>query len=267
MNSYSPSFENGNNTGMRQAPTPNMSQHTNGVNAGAVGATSFQNPGHTQDMITLLEHVSRLQEQLAANRRETDLIMAGVHQMHEARAEATSPTTAAQVNGEVPSSNGTAHAAQILNLQHRLQNSESQVNQLLTSLNSMTTLLSDYENTFTQITNHLRNYSHQNQTATIALHAHYDGLLAAERQLNLNLRLEQQQWQAGLKNVAEWARKALDERIAFECEQGWRGQVASLKNENKVLRKLAGWEEVEDSDEEEEKQDVRGEEAMLKIEL
>lgn len=65
----------------------------------------------------------------------------------------------------------------------------------------------------------------------------------------MQLRLEHAEWQAGLGRVAEYARAALktqtgaEEPLVRECK--------SLKEENRVLRRLAGWEEPESSSDEE----------------
>lgn len=66
----------------------------------------------------------------------------------------------------------------------------------------------------------------------------------------MQLRLEHAEWQAGLGRVAEYAREAL--RVQTRGEEGMVAQVRGLKEENRVLRRLAGWEERGDSSEEEE---------------
>jgi len=96
----------------------------------------------------------------------------------------------------------------------------------------------------------LRPFAHQHQTAITALHVHYTKLLEDERQANLEMRLEQQAWQAGLGRVADWARKALTEHAGSMDKL--EGRMRGMKSENKILRRLAGWEEVDDSSDEEE---------------
>lgn len=48
-----------------------------------------------------------------------------------------------------------------------------------------------------------------------------------------------QQWQAGLKRLSEGVRGALKSRE----EEGlpWKGRVRGLEEENRVLRKMVGW--------------------------
>lgn len=68
----------------------------------------------------------------------------------------------------------------------------------------------------------------------------------------MQLRLEHAEWQAGLGRVAEYARQAL--KVQSQGEEGLVSELRGLKEENRVLRKLAGWEEREaSSDEEDEK--------------
>ena len=86
----------------------------------------------------------------------------------------------------------------------------------------------------------------------LALHKHYQALLDAERATSMQLRLEHAEWQAGLGRVAEYARTAL--KVQRRGEEPLVAEVKSLKEENRVLRRLAGWEERDESgDEEDEK--------------
>ena len=66
----------------------------------------------------------------------------------------------------------------------------------------------------------------------------------------MQLRLEHAEWQAGLGRVAEYARAAL--KTQSRAEEGLLGEVRGLKEENRVLRRVAGWEERADSSDEEE---------------
>jgi hypothetical protein len=66
----------------------------------------------------------------------------------------------------------------------------------------------------------------------------------------MSLRIEHAEWQAGLSRVAENARNAL--RMQGEAEQSLRGRCKELGEENRVLRRMVGWEEREDSDDEDE---------------
>lgn len=66
----------------------------------------------------------------------------------------------------------------------------------------------------------------------------------------MQLRLEHAEWQAGLGRVAEYARQAL--RVQSAGDEPLVAQIRSLKEENRVLRRLAGWEERADSSDEDE---------------
>lgn len=78
----------------------------------------------------------------------------------------------------------------------------------------------------------------------LALHKHYQKLLEEERGVSMQLRLEHAEWQAGLGRVADHARTAL--KTQGESEEGLRREIRSLKEENRVLRGLCGWEDKED---------------------
>lgn len=64
----------------------------------------------------------------------------------------------------------------------------------------------------------------------------------------MGLRLEHAEWQAGLSRVADNARAAL--RGQSEVEESLRRECKDLAEENRVLRRMVGWEEKPDSDDE-----------------
>jgi hypothetical protein len=111
-------------------------------------------------------------------------------------------------------------------------------------------LLLDYENALTIVLDKLRPYAYNHTQATLVLHKHYQHLLEQERATSLQLRLEHAEWQAGLGRVAEYARLALTAQNAVDLPAT--RKIRALKAENRVLRRLAGWEEASDSEEEEE---------------
>jgi hypothetical protein len=114
---------------------------------------------------------------------------------------------------------------------------------------SFSALLDDYENAMKLILDKLRPYAFNHQQAIIAIHKHYNALLEQERQEKLEQSLEHARWQAGLGKVAEYARQALvtqtDENLPYVTK------IAELKHENKILRRLVGWEEGSDSSDDE----------------
>lgn len=94
----------------------------------------------------------------------------------------------------------------------------------------------------------LRPYAYSQTSAILALHKHYQTLLDQERSTSMGLRLEHAEWQAGLSRVADNARNAL--RMQGEVEESLRGKCKELGEENRVLRRMVGWEERETSDDE-----------------
>ena len=132
-------------------------------------------------------------------------------------------------------------------MQSRLQNAESTISTLQASNTQLTSLITDYENALTLLLDKLRPYAYTQTSSIIALHKHYQTLLENERATSMQLRLEHTEWQAGLGRVAEYARQAL--KVQTLGEEGLVSEVRGLKEENRVLRGLCGW-EVGQEDEE-----------------
>jgi hypothetical protein len=57
----------------------------------------------------------------------------------------------------------------------------------------------------------------------------------------MQIRLEHAEWQAGLGRVAQFARAALEAQS--EGDMPYKRELKELREENRVLRRLAGWEE------------------------
>ena len=142
----------------------------------------------------------------------------------------------------------TAH--QISTLQTQLSTAQQQISALTASNSSLSALLTDYESALTLLLDKLRPYAYSQTTSILALHKHYQALLDTERSTSMGLRLEHAEWQAGLSRVAENARNAL--KTQGEVEDGLRREIKEVKEENRVLRRLVGWEEKEGSDDEQE---------------
>jgi len=189
--------------------------------------------------------VQQLSEVLAENRAQTAGIVNSVQQIQARAAQEGSSPTIAQVNGEL-SANRTA---EIANLSSQLNTTQSQLSALNTQNASLRTLILDYENALTLVLDKLRPYAYNHTQATLALHKHYQHLLEQERATSLQLRLEHAEWQAGLGRVAEYARLALKAQNQGDLPAV--RKIKDLKAENRVLRRLAGWEEGSDSEEEE----------------
>ena len=137
-------------------------------------------------------------------------------------------------------------AATQAHLQNQLTTAQSTIASLTATNSSLSALLTDYESALALLLDKLRPYAYSQTSSILALHKHYQTLLEQERSTSMGLRLEHAEWQAGLSRVAENARNAL--RMQGEAEESLRRQCKELGEENRVLRRMVGWEEREDSD-------------------
>ncbi|KAF2462262.1 hypothetical protein BDY21DRAFT_389841 [Lineolata rhizophorae] len=217
--------------------------------------------GHQTDMNHLWGVVQQLSEALAENRAQTQSIINSVAQMQaRQREEGVSPTGAV---GAIPGlaaltggASGPAQGSGQVNGEAELAATQAQLSTAQRDLGAMhahvaalQSLVADYENALALTLDKLRPFAHAHTQALLATHAHYHSLLEQERQANLDLRVEHAEWQAGLGRVAKWARLAM--REAQEGNAGWERRWREVRTENRVLRRLVGWEEGEDSEEEE----------------
>lgn len=144
----------------------------------------------------------------------------------------------------------TSRTAEVQNLTSQLSSAQTQISELNSSNTNLTNLITDYENALTLLLDKLRPYAYNQTQNMLSLHKHYQDLLEKERASSMQIRLEHAEWQAGLGRVAEYARLAL--KAQSENEMPFKREVKELKEENRVLRRLAGWEDrpEESSDEE-----------------
>lgn len=212
--------------------------------------------------------VQQLSQMLEENRAQTAGIMNGMQAIQARAAEEGGLGQLAMSNGEISGpaepttcmmreqepmltfTTAAARLAENLQLQSSLSNAQSRVSSLTSQNSAMASLLTDYENSITMLLDKLRPYAYNQTQAIISLHKHYQGLLDQERSVSVQLRLEHSEWQAGLGRVAEYARGALAAQDG--SERAFRSEIAALKEENRVLRRLAGWEEKSDDSGEEE---------------
>jgi hypothetical protein len=136
--------------------------------------------------------------------------------------------------------------AEITHLQSQLTSTQSALSNLSASNTALQSLLTDYENALTLLLDKLRPYAYNQTSSILALHKHYQKLLEEERGVSMQLRLEHAEWQSGLGRVADYARTAL--KSQGESEEGLRREIRGLKEENRVLRGLCGWDEREEED-------------------
>lgn len=195
--------------------------------------------------------VQQLSQLLEENKAQTAGIVNGVAAIQGRAAEeggavgAVGGISMREVNGEI---NAATRAAELTHLQTQLSSAQKTIQDLSATNTSLSNLITDYESALTLLLDKLRPYAYSQTTSILALHKHYQTLLDAERSTSMGLRLEHAEWQAGLSRVAENARSAL--RSQGEVEEGLRREVKEYKEENRVLRRLVGWEEKESSDDE-----------------
>jgi hypothetical protein len=144
-----------------------------------------------------------------------------------------------------------SRTADLQNLTAQLSSAQKDISDLTASNTALTNLITDYENALTLLLDKLRPYAYNQTQAMLALHKHYQELIDKERAASMQVRLEHAEWQAGLGRVAEYARLALK----AQNEEGLpdKKKIKELREENRVLRQLAGWDpRTDDSDENEE---------------
>ncbi|KAI4650854.1 hypothetical protein J4E93_003211 [Alternaria ventricosa] len=245
----------------RPPPSPSHSQAGSiagsQVNGGGQNGVPMVNGlpsgGQQTDMNHLWAVVQQLSQLLEENKAQTRGIVEGVAAIQGRAAQ----EDGGEVGGLNPRSaggmgmrevNGEINAATVAHLQSQLSSAQTTIASLTSTNTSLSALLTDYESALTLLLDKLRPYAYSQTSAMLALHKHYQGLLDQERSTSMALRLEHADWQAGLSRVAENARSAL--RCQSEVEQGLRGRCKELGEENRVLRRMVGWEERESSDDE-----------------
>ncbi|KAL6703913.1 hypothetical protein ACN47E_008949 [Coniothyrium glycines] len=202
--------------------------------------------GQQTDMNHLWAVVQQLSQLLEENKAQTQGIINGVAAIQGRAAEDGGAVLGVrEVNGEI---NSATRAMEISNLQSQLSSAQQTISSLSATNTSLSTLLTDYESALTLLLDKLRPYAYSQTSAILALHKHYQTLLDQERSTSMSLRLEHAEWQAGLSRVAENARAAL--RGQSEVEKSLKRECKELAEENRVLRRMVGWEERETSDDE-----------------
>lgn len=143
-----------------------------------------------------------------------------------------------------------ARAAELATLQSQLSASQKAITDLSGTNTALHSVITEYEQALKTIVEKVHPYAYAQTGAILSLHKHYQALLEQERNTSMQLRLEHAEWQAGLGRVAEYARSAL--KLQADAERPLKAEIKELKEENRVLRRLAGWEERADSSDEEE---------------
>ena len=107
-----------------------------------------------------------------------------------------------------------------------------------------------YEDTLTEATERIRNYVYQQNDYITSIHRHYTHLLQESRGETVQAQQIHQDWQRSLSKLNEDLRRAVQARE--EEKNPFTRKVAALKEENRVLRGLAGWQPAEDDSSDEE---------------
>ncbi|KAF2757774.1 hypothetical protein EJ05DRAFT_476982 [Pseudovirgaria hyperparasitica] len=227
-----------------------MNQHQ--ANGNVPMMNGMPSSGQQTDMTHLWTVINTLSDALAENRAQNTSLVNGIHQIQARINEDGAFPPPNHVNGETTNSLAAQNASlEAENLALRRTNAA-----LTAELETSTALLDDYESSLKIILDKLRPYAFNHQQALLSIHRHYNSLLESERQERLEQSLDHARWQAGLGKVAELAREAL--RAQTEDRTPYLGKIAELKYENRVLRRLNGWEEGSDSEGEEEKRSQLG---------
>ncbi|KAJ4370239.1 hypothetical protein N0V86_008976 [Didymella sp. IMI 355093] len=252
MNNYSFLDSSVNAGGMpRASPSPSQAAMNGAAQQNGVPMVNgLPSGGQQTDMNHLWGVVQQLSQLLEENKAQTAGVLNGVAALQQRAAEegGGGVPSSAQVNGEISAANLSAERTAA---QSRITSLETTLDSANAHTASLTALVTDYENALTLLLDKLRPYAYTQTTSILALHKHYQTLLEAERATSMQLRLEHAEWQAGLGRVADYARQAL--KVQTQGEEGLVAEVRGLKEENRVLRQLAGWEEREDSSDDEER--------------
>ncbi|KAF2725919.1 hypothetical protein K431DRAFT_55139 [Polychaeton citri CBS 116435] len=151
----------------------------------------------------------------------------------------TSPHEEQPLSQPPQDSNNAIPQSTLLALRNTVESLERQNSSLTTHNAHILHMHNLYEDALTSTTDYVRRYVYEQQNHVIALHQHYTGLLQQSRSETIDAQIVHQEWQDGLSRLSGTLRETLRDR-----ESGvrpWRVKVANLKEENRVLRSLAGW--------------------------
>ncbi|KAG9629449.1 hypothetical protein KCU64_g17459, partial [Aureobasidium melanogenum] len=139
-------------------------------------------------------------------------------------------------------------------LQAQLSDALSRITELETECKEANEVIDYAEEIVEKFKLQVREYAHSHQSATIALHAHYNSLLETSRNETIQAQLTHQAWQASLLRLSENLRLA--QSAHEEGTLPYRRRIAALKEENRILRAKAGWEPASDSENSDDEDDV-----------
>ena len=131
-----------------------------------------------------------------------------------------------------------------------LDRANTRVADLEERLTDQTRLTQDFEAGLMEATERIRHYIFSQQEYIKSLHQRYTQQLQQSRYETIEAQMCHQEWQSGLSRLSEGVREALKSRE--EEILPWKGKVAGLKEENRILRRKVGWDPLPESEDEDE---------------
>ncbi|KAH0368688.1 hypothetical protein KCU65_g3894, partial [Aureobasidium melanogenum] len=213
--------------------------------------------GHHSDMQHIWSLVQELSSVLQQNREQYDELQDGL-----ARAQTRPTENGVLTNGDANALSLAAvshapHASSDVDttaLQAQLSDALSRITELETECKEANEVIDYAEEIVEKFKLQIGDYAHSHQSATIALHAHYNSLLETSRNETIQAQLTHQAWQASLLRLSENLRGA--QAAHEEGTLPYRRRIAALKEENRILRAKAGWEPASDSENSDDEDDV-----------
>ncbi|TIA16225.1 hypothetical protein D6C80_04680 [Aureobasidium pullulans] len=207
--------------------------------------------GHHSDMQHIWTLVQELSSVLQQNRECTDELQDGL-----ARAQTRPAENGLLTNGD-NASHAPQHAPSDVDtsaIQAQLSDALSRITELEAECKDANEVIDYAEEIVEKFKQQVQEYSRSHQSATIALHAHYNSLLETSRNETIQAQLTHQAWQASLLRLSEYLRLA--QRAHEEGSLPYRRRIAALKEENRILRAKAGWEPASESEGSDDEDDV-----------
>ncbi|THW45322.1 hypothetical protein D6D21_04450 [Aureobasidium pullulans] len=207
--------------------------------------------GHHSDMQHIWTLVQELSSVLQQNRERTDELQDGL-----ARAQTRPAENGLLTNGD-NASHAPQHAPSDVDtsaIQAQLSDALSRITELEAECKDANEVIDYAEEIVEKFKQQVQEYSRSHQSATIALHAHYNSLLETSRNETIQAQLTHQAWQASLLRLSEYLRLA--QRAHEEGSLPYRRRIAALKEENRILRAKAGWEPASESEGSDDEDDV-----------
>nr|OQO32245.1 hypothetical protein B0A51_00493 [Rachicladosporium sp. CCFEE 5018] len=240
-------------TAKQEHTSSNMANNNGAANAGMYAATAGINgmpaAGHHSDMQTLMQNMETLSGWLQQNREDFLRVQEGLEQVERRNARYPPGLPALPVvNGDSAQSPQAEETPTLTTLRRSLSEATARIAALQNTATEHARLQSLYEDTLTEATERIRNYVYAQNEHLLAVHKHYTELLAQARDETLTAQRVHSDWQAGLGRLNEEMRKVVKSREE-EGAGPWRKKVGALREENAVLRRLAGWPAAEPEDE------------------